>query len=414
MSFLEKEILGSFLKDNTLLQETNLAVYHFEESHHKALFKLMVEMSSQGKAVDHVTLMTENPNLIVDLGGPAYVLDLQSKGNSNNYETYETTLLEQYRSNETERALNEWLSSKERDTQQLLDRIETIQDAGTVEESDRITLLVDLLEELNRPQSSHINGIPSGLTELDKMTGGWQAEDSIILGARPSMGKTALMLKFMLSAARNGDIPIVFSLEMSAKALLRRLASTVGEINGFMARNPQNLTKSMQKTWRDAVGEISNLKFEIYDHSDQTIQYIRSKVRKAQKQYQGKRVIVMIDYLTLIQNPGRFVSDHAKVSDVSRRLKAIAKDYQVPVITLAQLSRGVEQRQDKRPNPSDLRESGSIEQDADLILLLYRESYYNKEAANQNELEINLAKQRNGATGPITVNYNRSTGVIKD
>jgi replicative DNA helicase len=375
---------------------------------------MMLKMSSQGKAIDHVTLMTENSNLIINLGGPAYILGLQDKGNPNNYETYELTLLEQYRQTETERALNEWLASGERDTQQLLDHIETIQDTGTVEESDRITLLAELLDEVNRPKSSPITGIPSGITELDKMTGGWQAEDSIILGARPSMGKTALMLKFVLSAALNGDVPIVFSLEMSAKALLRRLASTVGEINGFMARNPQNLSDGMQREWTKAVGEVSNLKFEIYDNSEQTIQYIRSKVRKTQKKYEGKRTIALIDYLTLIQNPGRFVSDHAKYSDVSRRLKAIAKDYQLPVITLAQLSRGVEQRQDKRPNPSDLRESGSIEQDADLILMLYRESYYNKEAANQNELEINLAKQRNGATGQITVDYNRSTGVIKD
>lgn len=414
MSMLEKEILGSFLKDNTLLQETNLAIYHFKESHHKSLFKMMLELSQEGKAIDHVTLMTENQNLIIDLGGPAYILELQNKGNPNHFETYELTLLEQYRENETEKVLQEWLSSEEKDIRQLLDHVETIQDNGTIEESDRITLLAELLEEVNRPKTSVVTGIPSGLTELDQMTGGWQAEDSIILGARPSMGKTALMLKFMLSAAKNGDIPIVFSLEMSAKALLRRLASAVGEINGFMARNPQNLSEGMQRAWTKAVGEISNLKFEIYDHSNQTIQYIRSKVRKAQKKYKGKRLIVMIDYLTLIQNPGRFVSDHAKYSDVSRRLKAIAKDYQVPVITLAQLSRGVEQRADKRPNPSDLRESGSIEQDADLILLLYRESYYNKDYAKPNELEINLAKQRNGATGPITVNYNRSTGVIKD
>lgn len=414
MSLLEKEILGSFLKDNTLLQETNLAIYHFNESHHRAIFKMMLEMAQQGKAIDHVTLMTENQSLIMDLGGPAYVLDLQSKGNPNHYETYESTLLEQYKNKETEKALTEWLASDERDTQSLLDNIETIQDSGTVEESDRIALLAELLDEINNPKSSHITGIPSGLTELDNMTGGWQPETNVIVGARPSMGKTALMLKFMLSAALNKDVPIVFSLEMSAKALLRRLASTVGEINGFMARNPQNLSEGMQKTWTKAVGELSNLKFEIYDNSQQSIQYIRSKIRKAQRKYKGKRILVLIDYLTLIQNTGRFTSDHAKYSDVSARLNAIKKDYKIPIITLAQLSRGVEQRGDKRPLASDLRESGSIEQDADLILLLYRESYYNKEYEKPNELEINVAKQRNGATGTVIVNYNRSTGVISD
>ena len=122
----------------------------------------------------------------------------------------------------------------------------------------------------------------------------------------------------------------------------------------------------------------------------------------------------MIDYLTLIENAGNFTSDHAKYSDVSRKLKALAKDYHIPVITLAQLSRGVEQRADKRPLPSDLRESGSIEQDADIIMLLYRESYYNKDYEYPNELEINLAKHRDGATGTIKVNYFRSTGVIRE
>lgn len=414
MSFLEQEILGSFLKDNTLLQETNLATYHFSESHHKELFNMMLKMAKQGKAIDHVTLMAKNSNLIMDLGGPAYILELQKKGNPNHYDTYESELLNQYKEIETEKAVHDWLSSEERDRQQLIDRIESIQDEGMIEEVDKVDVLAELHEEVNRPKSDIVTGIPSGITALDNMTGGWQPETNIIVGARPSMGKTALMLKFMLSAMENGDVPIVFSLEMSAKALLRRLAASMANINGFLARNPQNLTESMQRKWLESVGQLSNYNFEIYDSSYQTIAHIRSRVRKAKKKYEGKRILVLIDYLTLIQNPGNFTSEHAKVSDISFRLNAMKKDYKIPVITLAQLSRAVEQRGDKRPLASDLRESGNIEQDADLILLLYRESYYNKEYENQNELEIDLAKQREGATGRIYVDYNRSTGVIKD
>lgn len=414
MSFLEKEILGTFLKDNSLLQETNLAVYHFKESHHRAIFKMMLEMAQQGKAIDHVTLMTEKQELIMDLGGPAYILDLQSKGNPNHYETYEMDLLNQYKETETDKVIREWLANEEKDRQQLIDRIEKIQDEGSVEETDITSLLTELHAEVDKPKADIVTGIPSGINTLDEMTGGWQPESNIIVGARPSMGKTALMLKFMLSAMQNGDIPIVFSLEMSAKALLKRLITSIGEINGFLARNPQNMEKSKQDEWLKAIDKLTRMDFEIYDNAFQSIQYIRSKIRKAQKKYQGKRILVLIDYLTLIQNPGRFNSDHAKYSDVSARLNAIKKDYKIPIITLAQLSRGVEQRGDKRPLSSDLRESGSIEQDADLILLLYRESYYNKDYEKPNELEINLAKQREGATGNIKVNYNRSTGVIKD
>jgi len=414
LSFLEKEILGCFLKDNTLLQETNLSVTHFEESHHKSLFNTMIHLSEQNKAIDHVSLMTDQPDLIGDLGGPEYILDIETKGNPENYDTYERDQLNQYKQKTTDSIIKDWLAKGTNDTRQLLDQIEKINDEGETEEIDTINLLAELHDEVNREKADIVTGIPSGLTNLDNITGGWQPETSTVLGARPSMGKTALMLKFMKSAFLNNDIPIVFSLEMSAKSLLRRLATSMGNINSFEARNPQNMGNLQQKSWTDAVGEISNMKFEIYDNSFQTIQYIRSKVRKAQKKYEGKRIVVLIDYLTLIENNGNFTSDHTKVTDTSKRLKAMAKDYHIPVITLAQLSRGVEQRSDKRPMASDLRESGSIEQDADLIILLYRESYYNKDYENQSELEINLAKQRDGATGEVKVNYHRATGVIRD
>ncbi|CDQ39517.1 replicative DNA helicase [Virgibacillus salexigens] len=414
MNYLEKEILGCFLKDNTLLQETNLSINHFEESHHKKLFKTMAKLSEQNKAIDHVSLMTEQPELIADLGGPEYILDIETKGNPEHYDTYERDLITVYKQNTTDQIVKDWLSKEERGSRELLDEVEKINDEGETKEVDINGLLADMIDEVNKPKSSLITGVPSGLEKLDMLTSGWQSQTSTIMGARPSMGKTALMLKFMLSAAKNGDVPVVFSLEMSAKSLLRRLTTAIGQINGFEARNPQNMQESKQKRWMDAVGEISNLDFEIYDNSFQTIQYIRSKVRKAQKKYKGKRILVLIDYLTLIENTGKFTSDHAKVTDTSKKLKAIAKDYDVPVITLAQLSRQVEQRQDKRPMKSDLRESGSIEQDADLILLLYRDSYYNAESENPNDLEIDLSKQREGATGQITVNYNRSTGVITD
>lgn len=414
MSFLEKEILGSFLKDNSLLQETILVKEHFNEKHHQKLFEIMQKMSRENKAIDKVTLLAESYNFITELGGPAYITDLETNGNTDHFETYERELISRYKTRTTEKIVKEWLANDKKDRRFLVDELERIDEEGETEEVNTMSLLMELYQEVDRPTSDIVTGIPSGLKALDTLTSGWQPETSIILGARPSMGKTALMLKFALSAAQNGDVPVIFSLEMSAKSLLRRMATALGNINGFEARNPQNMEISKQKKWMDAITYLSELDFEIYDHSYQTIQYIRSKVRKAQKKYEGKRIVAMIDYLTLIENAGKFPSEHAKYSDVSRKLKAMAKDYHIPVITLAQLSRGVEQRSDKRPLPSDLRESGSIEQDADLILLLYRESYYNKDYENQNELEINLAKQRDGATGQIKVNYYRSTGVITD
>lgn len=414
MSYLESEILGCFIKDNTLLKETRLGKEHFEKKENKKLFEIMMKLSMEGKAVDHVSMLSAAYDSISELGGPSVITNIEIKGIPENFETYERELFIKYKDRKTKEIVNNWLASEDKDRTKLIDSIEKINDEGESEEVDITSLLVELHDEVNKPLTSLVTGIPSGIKKLDEMTSGWQPETSIIMGARPSMGKTALMLKFAISAMENGDVPIMFSLEMSAKSLLRRMATSIGGISGFQARTPQNMTESMQKKWLDVVGMISNLDFEIHDNSFQTIQFIRSKVRKAQKKYEGKRLVVLIDYLTLIENEGNFTSDHSKYSDVSRKLKALAKDYYIPVITLAQLSRGVEQRQDKRPMPSDLRESGSIEQDADIILLLYRESYYNQDTEYPNKLEINLAKQRDGATGNIEVDYNRSTGVMAD
>ncbi len=225
--------------------------------------------------------------------------------------------------------------------------------------------------------------------------------------------KTATMLTFALGAIEKGAVPLIFSLEMSKESLLRRMISTVGTINSFTTRTPYKLNESKKKAWQESVNKLHNMDFEIYDKPSQSIQYIRSQVRKARRKHEGKQVIVLIDYLTLIQNPGDFYSDHAKYSDISKRLKMMAKEHDCPVVTLAQLSRGLEQRQDKRPMLSDLRESGSIEEDADCVMFLYRDSYYNKNAENDN-LEINVAKHRDGPTGTATVYYNKATGKMGD
>src|SRR5699024_6446628 len=231
------------------------------------------------------------------------------------------------------------------------------------------------------------------------------------LGARPSMGKSATMLKFALSASQNGAVPLIFSLEMSKESLIRRLISTIGTINMFIAKNPNELQESKKQAWQQSVRELQKLDFEIYDESLQTIQHMRSQIRKAKKKY-NKQIIVFIDYLTLIHSDKTYQSDHSMVTDISKGLKRIARDYDCPVVTLAQLSRAVEQRQDKRPMLSDLRESGSIEQDADAVLFLYRDSYYND--ADNDNLEINVAKHRDGPTGSVEVYYNKATGKMGD
>lgn len=411
MMYLEKQILGCFLKDNTLLKDTNITKHFFQDNTNKLIYESMQKLSQEGSAVDKVTLMADNYEHLEKLGGVSFIENIEQDGDIENFPDYEKKLTEQFKKRSTESILKAWLSKDEKEVHQLLDQLQKVEELGYEEENDKNQTLMKLHDEAYQGQKTV--GIPTGLESLDNLLGGFHNASSYILAARPSLGKTATMLKFVKEVAEYGAVPIVFSLEMPEESLLRRMIATIGEINLFLARNPSQLIESKKGKWQEAINHLYKLDFEIYDKAMQTIPYMRSKIRQAKKKYKGKQIVVFIDYLTLIQNEGNFNSDHAKVSDISANLKAMAKEYDCPVITLAQLSRAVEQRQDKRPMLSDIRESGSIEQDADAVLFLYRESYYNKDS-DDNTLEIIVAKHRDGPTGTATVYYNKATGKIGD
>lgn len=406
MKILEQEVLGCFLKDNTLLKETVIQINQFQEESSKLLFQSMLKLSEEGKAIDQVTLMADNYEYIQQMGGPDFITKLESTGNIENFESYERAFIDDYKKRESVRIAKEWLATDEtNDT--LITELQQLDDLNLAERQEKEETLRQIAQEPYMEVDK--TGITTGLTDLDNILGGFQNKLSYIMGARPSMGKTATMLKLALSAAESGNVPLMFSLEMAEKGLVKRLIATIGHINLFLTKNPRQLSDSHKEKWKQAINQLYAMDYEIYDKPMQTIPYIRSEIRKAKRKYEGKQIIVLIDYLTLIHQTGRYHSDHAKVSDISARLKAIAKEYDCPVVTLAQLSRGVEQRQDKRPMLSDLRESGSIEQDADAVMFLYRDSYYNKEQ-DDNQLEIIVAKHRDGPTGTATVYYNKATG----
>src|SRR5690625_1602085 len=377
INMIEKEVLGCFLKDNTLLNETQIRPSYFEKQAHQLIYQSMLTLIAEGKKVDKVTLLSDNYQYIQQLIGPAFITDLETNGDVDNFETYERELIEKYQKRRSEQIVKQWLSKKNRDNQALITELQKLEDLIHEVEPDKNETLQQMYE-LPYLENNEV-GIPSGLSDLDNLTGGFQKHNSYILGARPSMGKTATMLKFALSASKNGAIPLIFSLEMSKESLLRRFIASLGKINSFLTRTPHRLTNSKKEHWKLAIEELYKLNFEIYDKPLQEIQYIRSQVRKAKRKHEGKQIFVLIDYLTLIHSNKDYYSDHAKFTDISNQLKAIAKEYDCPVLTLAQLSRGVEQRNDKRPMLSDLRESGSIEQDADMVMFLYRDSYYNKD-----------------------------------
>jgi len=267
---------------------------------------------------------------------------------------------------------------------------------------------VDQIIETGEP----LVGITSGFADLDKMTTGFYGGDLVIVGARPSMGKTALVLDFALSAARENKGGVaIFSLEMSGMQLVRRMVSMVSGVSQSVLKNP-NLSMDVYKKLADACDHLYSMPIHIDDASDVTPLEMRGKCRRLKAE--SGLALVIIDYLQLMRGSKRTENRTQEISDIARGIKAMAKELQVPVIALSQLNRGVETREDKRPVLSDIRESGSIEAEADLVMLLYRDAYYKaKEVGkdvdyspdNVEEAEIIIAKHRNGPTGKVILGF---------
>lgn len=253
-------------------------------------------------------------------------------------------------------------------------------------------------------KSTELYGVPTSLHDLDERTNGWQKSDLILLAARPSMGKTALALNMALGAARTKKVIAIFSLEMSKMQLGNRLLSLESGVNSQQL-NTGNLSKDDINSLADALGRLSEQKIYIDDTAGITLLELRSKARQL-KHEKGLDLIV-IDYLQLMTG-GRQENRQQEISEISRGLKALARELDVPVLALSQLSRSVEMRAEKKPQLSDLRESGSLEQDADIVMFLYRDEYYNRdEADNQNLAELIIAKNRNGPTTSIMMQFNK-------
>lgn len=249
-----------------------------------------------------------------------------------------------------------------------------------------------------------ITGITTGFSDLDDRTSGLQPSDLIIVAARPSMGKTAFALNLAEAAAMREKKPVsVFSMEMSAAQLAFRLISSVGRVHQHGLRNGDLQEEDWPRV-SNAIAQLSETKIFIDDTPSLSPVELRSRARRLHRQHGGLGLIV-IDYLQLMQVPGNKENRATEISEISRSLKALAKELNVPVVALSQLNRSLEQRADKRPMMSDLRESGAIEQDADLIMFIYRDEYYNKESPDRGLAEIIIGKQRMGPTGTVKLTF---------
>ena len=255
--------------------------------------------------------------------------------------------------------------------------------------------------ELASKTQGNVTGIPTGFIDLDYKTSGLQPSDFILIAARPSMGKTALVLNMAQYIAFHENMSIaIFSLEMSKEQLVNRLFSLESRVDAQILRSG-NLNDSDWEKLIEGAGVIGKSKLIIDDTPGISISELRSKCRKYKLEQDLK--LIIIDYLQLMSGNGKNDSRQQEISDISRSLKGLARELNVPVIALSQLSRAVEQRPDHRPMLSDLRESGAIEQDADVVMFIYRDDYYNKDSDMKNIAEVNIAKQRNGPIGTVNL-----------
>ncbi|MCM3569320.1 DnaB-like helicase C-terminal domain-containing protein [Neobacillus mesonae] len=411
MSMAEKVFLGSLMKTEYLLNDTVIQPEHLESMRHKELLRRMVELKRNGKNIDLLDLTTLHD--LESFGGMSYLSELLSYADPEKFDKTEKLILESWKEREkknilTLAAMNDWEIAK------VITELDKI---NQVKMEDHTPLQQALAEIYEAPWEDQIDskGVTTGIQKLDLVTGGFQGGEVTILAARPSMGKTDVMLHFAKISGWAGFLPIVFSLEMPEKLITTRLMASTGGFNRAKMRDPKRmLTQSQKKIWSDVIGNLNETHLQIFDGAGQTIAEMRAKTRKLMHQFPYKKPIIFIDYLTLIQSSQFYGGNaHLQVSEISKSLKTMAKDFNCPVICLAQLNRSVESRANKRPMMSDIRESGSVEQDADVILFLYREAYYDKDSKDHT-LEIIVSKNRNGPVGTIAVHYNEHTGSIED
>ncbi|OZI12465.1 replicative DNA helicase [Bacillaceae bacterium SAS-127] len=415
----EQAVLGAiFLEPSALTVASEILIPEdFYRTAHQKIYNHMLKLNDHGKAVDVVTVTEELAAIkdLEDVGGVVYLTELaESVPTAANIEYYariveEKSLLRRLIRTATHIAQEGY--SREDEVESLLSEAEkSIMEVAQRKNTSAFHNIKDVLVrtydniEMLHNRKGDVTGIPTGFAELDSMTAGFQRNDLIIVAARPSVGKTAFALNIAQNVATKTDENVaIFSLEMGAEQLVMRMLCAEGNINAQNLRTG-SLTDEDWRKLTMAMGSLSNSGIYIDDTPGVRIGEIRSKCRRL-KQEHGLGMI-LIDYLQLIQGSGRSGENRQQeVSEISRSLKALARELEVPVIALSQLSRGVEQRQDKRPMMSDIRESGSIEQDADIVAFLYRDDYYDKESENKNIIEIIIAKQRNGPVGTVSLAF---------
>ncbi|MCF8999930.1 replicative DNA helicase [Acinetobacter nectaris] len=396
----------------------------FYATRHKYIFRAIDRLAKDNSPYDAVLVhdWLTKQSLLDTIGGEDYLMQLMSDSPSSfyNLETYAHKIKEFATLRSMIKASNEILlnayDTKGRTVSDLLDLAETNifsiaeqhnnnkKSAGPKPITSVVSDVFNKLSELSQMEGN-ITGLSTGFLELDNKTSGMQAGDLIIVAARPSMGKTTFAMNLIESVLFNSDLPaLVYSMEMPADSIAMRLISSYGKVHQGHLRSG----KLDSDEWSKVTGTILQLQEKslyIDDSSALPPTELRARARRIAKQHGGKLGCIMVDYLQLMKVPGMGDNRVGEISEISRSLKALAKEMNCPVVALSQLNRSLENRPNKRPVMSDLRESGAIEQDADLIMFIYRDEVYNKESKEAGTAEIIIGKQRNGPIGTVRLAF---------
>lgn len=414
----EQSVLGAMLLEREAIFRVTefLKPEDFYRESHRIIYQVILELAEGNNPVDLITVtdLLRDKGELDKVGGITYVATLANLVPTAANAEYYARIVEEKALTRALISVTARISSRgyegSESAEELLDEAErSILELGQRRSTSTFTplreILVSTLENLENAYNNRgkITGVPTGFIELDRMTNGFQKGDLIILAARPSMGKTALGILIGQYAGVKHQVPVaIFSLEMSKEQLVQRMLCSEAMVDAHKVRTG-NLSDEDWGKLSEAARYLSRAPIYLDDTGAATIREIRSKTRRL-KAERGLGIII-IDYLQLMSGGRRIENRQQEIADISRKLKGLAKELGVPVLALSQLSRAVESRTDKHPMMSDLRESGSIEQDADVVMFIYRDEYYNPESEKKGIAEIVIAKQRNGPVGSIELGF---------
>jgi replicative DNA helicase len=427
----EQSVLGAILLDNRVMNDITdkIQADDFYQTRHKILFAAILELNRDNRPIDITTLTTvlKNKNQFLEVGGLEYILEVSDAvPTTANIEAYVAIVREKSIARkliDTANKIALEATNGDITLDNLLDSAERkIMDVSRNRSAADFKVIGNVVHGVfekikqTQEQGNQITGLQTGFTRLDGLTLGLQNEDLFILAARPAMGKTAFVLNLAKNVAKYNQDPgvAIFSLEMSAEQLVHRLLTSEAQIDS------QNLRKGAldsQSINRLIVAADTLARYQIYidDTPGIKVSEVRAKCRKLHQAKDKSLGLIIIDYLQLLTGSDKNGGNRQQeVSEISRTLKEMAREFKVPVIACAQLSRQVETREDKRPIMADLRESGSIEQDADIVSFLYRDDYYNKESTRQGQVDVIFAKHRHGPTGDVALFFNRQCSSFSD